>query len=135
MSSEQMHSHGPGQPMHSHGPAQPQQQQQMVAPSVDPVLQAIIDQDFIPTPLKTDAENNIALCEAHSLEKCEKCDLDFVNVNYLSRLLVANPNLRCPPPANVQSGNITQAVTSVKDEGNVRNPAFCVSYIRHLSLV
>ena len=53
----------------------------------DPALQALIDQDYKPVPLKLGQEPHIAVCEAHSLEKCADCDLDFATVNRMSRIL------------------------------------------------
>ncbi|KAF8880182.1 hypothetical protein BD779DRAFT_1612779 [Infundibulicybe gibba] len=111
------HTHAPGEEhSHSHGP--PQQQQQMFAPPPDPKMQALIDQDFAPTPLSLSEDTHTAVCAAHSLEKCESCDVDFVNLNRLAKILAANPNLLCPPPANVVSGKLSQMVTATKDEGN-----------------
>lgn len=111
------HTHAPGEEHnHSHGPAQPQAQQ---IPAPDPALQALIDQDFSPSPLTLSADNTTALCAVHKLEKCDDCGIDFTNTNRLARLLVANPNLLCPPPSNVISQNLTKMVTSTKDEGNV----------------
>ncbi|KAJ7483190.1 hypothetical protein FB451DRAFT_1393327 [Mycena latifolia] len=108
------HTHAPGEThSHSHGP--PQQAPQ---PTTDPALQALIDADFVPAPLTLSPDNNLALCAAHSLEKCTDCGVDYVNMNRLSRLLVANPTLLCPPPSSIASGKLTQMVTSTKDEGN-----------------
>lgn len=110
------HTHAPGEEhSHSHGPQQPQQ----MMPAPDPALQALIDQDFRPVPLALGADGAIAVCEPHKLEKCDNCNVDFVNTNRLSRLLVANPNLLCPPPSNIVSQKLTQMVTGAKDEGNV----------------
>ncbi|KAJ6606992.1 hypothetical protein B0H10DRAFT_1819139 [Mycena sp. CBHHK59/15] len=108
------HTHAPGEThSHSHGPPQP-----VAQPAADPALQALIDADFIPTPLALSPDNNFALCAVHSLEKCTDCGCDYVNLNRLSKLLVANPGLLCPPPANVISQKLSQLVTSTKDEGN-----------------
>ncbi|KAF8166151.1 hypothetical protein BJ912DRAFT_934712 [Pholiota molesta] len=109
------HTHAPGEEhSHSHGP--PQQQPQIPAP--DPTLQALIDQDFAPSPLVLSADATIALCAQHKLEKCDDCGVDFLNTNRLARILVANPNLLCPPPSNVISQNLTKIVQTTKDEGN-----------------
>lgn len=116
------HTHGPGEEhshSHSHAPQQGQPQAQALPPP-DPALQALIDQDYIPSALTLADDRNRALCAAHKLEKCTPCDVDFVGLNRLSALLVANPNLLCPPPANVVTQKITQIVTATKDEGNVR---------------
>ncbi|KAF5362409.1 hypothetical protein D9756_002661 [Leucocoprinus leucothites] len=110
------HTHAPGEEhSHSHGPQPPQQ---AVMPTPDPALQALIDQDFRPVPLALGNDGAVALCEPHKLEKCDNCNVDFVNTNRLSRLLLANPNLLCPPPSNVVSQKLTQMVTGAKDEGN-----------------
>ncbi|KXN87688.1 Translocation protein sec72 [Leucoagaricus sp. SymC.cos] len=111
------HTHAPGEEhshSHSHGPQQPQS----VMPTPDPALQALIDQDFRPVPIALANDGAVAVCEPHKLEKCDNCNVDFVNTNRLSRLLVANPSLLCPPPSNVVSQKLTQMVTSTKDEGN-----------------
>ncbi|KAJ7089893.1 hypothetical protein B0H15DRAFT_839688 [Mycena belliarum] len=108
------HTHAPGEThAHSHGP--PQQPQ---TPTADPELQALIDADFVTAPLTLSPDSNLALCAAHSLEKCTLCGVDYLNMNRLSRLLVANPTLLCPPPSNIASTKLTQMVTSTKDEGN-----------------
>ncbi|KAJ7498014.1 hypothetical protein B0H11DRAFT_2276148 [Mycena galericulata] len=108
------HTHAPGEThSHSHGPPQPAPQ-----PVADPALQALIDADFIPAALALSPDNNLALCAAHSLEKCTECGIDYVNMNRLSKLLVGNPGLLCPPPANVISQKLTQIITTTKDEGN-----------------
>jgi len=112
------HSHAPGEEhCHSHGPQSPQSPGMSVP---DPALQARIDQDFVPCPLVLGSESTIALCADHKLEKCDTCDVDFVITNRLSRLLVSNPTLLCPPPSNVVSQKLSQMVQSTKDDGNVR---------------
>ncbi|KAF5316342.1 hypothetical protein D9619_006546 [Psilocybe cf. subviscida] len=117
--SDHSHTHAPGEVhSHSHGPPQQQQQQQQAMPEPDPALQALIDQDFVPVPLALGQDNIFATCEAHKLEKCDDCNLDFINTNRLARILAANPNLLCPPPSNVISQKLTQIVTQTKDEGN-----------------
>ncbi|KAF9054636.1 hypothetical protein BJ165DRAFT_1332943, partial [Panaeolus papilionaceus] len=60
----------------------------------------------------------IAVCDSHKLEKCDDCNVDFINTNRLSKLLAANPNLLCPPPANIVSQKLSQMVTATKEEGN-----------------
>ncbi|KAF7371054.1 Translocation protein sec72 [Mycena sanguinolenta] len=109
------HTHAPGETHnHSHGPPQPAPQ-----PSVDPALQALIDADFVPTQIALSADNSVALCVPHKLEKCADCGVDYVNLNRLSKILVGNPTLLCPPPPSVISQKLTQMVTQTKDEGNV----------------
>ncbi|KAI0077767.1 TPR-like protein, partial [Panus rudis PR-1116 ss-1] len=115
------HSHAPGQPGHTHGPPQGQgmQQQQMVMRAPDPVMQAIIEESYVPVDIALGPPDNVtALCGPHQLEKCAECDLDFVNLNRLSRLLHLNPNLRCPPPPTVVSKNLSLAIANTKEEGN-----------------
>jgi translocation protein SEC72 len=100
---------------HNHGPQTP------LTP-VTPIpaeLQAIIDQDFIPVPLELSQDNILALCSGHKIEKCDDCQVDFVSLNRLSKLLAGNPNLLCPPPFNIVSQKLTQLVTSIKEDGNV----------------
>jgi len=111
------HSHAPGE-SHSHSHSNAPAPHTIPAPS-DPALQALIDQDFQPLDITTDAACQIALCGKHSLDKCPDCGVDFVNLNRFARLLANNPNLRCPPPSNVVSQQLTQAITNTKNEGNV----------------
>ncbi|RDX48134.1 hypothetical protein OH76DRAFT_1329777, partial [Lentinus brumalis] len=59
-----------------------------------------------------------ALCGKHKLEKCDDCGVDYRNLNRLSRILVANPNLRCPPPPQVVSQNLSTAINNTKEQGN-----------------
>ncbi|KAK2462236.1 hypothetical protein APHAL10511_005732 [Amanita phalloides] len=113
------HSHAPGEHhSHSHGPPQTPLSPLSPIPLPDPAIQALIDQEYTPVPLKLGAETHIAVCDAHSLEKCTDCDIDFLVVNRMSRILFNNPNLRCPPPANVVTQKLTQMVAVTKDEGN-----------------
>ncbi len=130
-SMSQTHTHGPGQPAHSHGPAAPQQpppgaaQQQQAPkaamPQPDPVMQAIIDASFVPVDIALSTPDNVAAqCEKHALEKCATCDVDFVSLNRLSRLLQMNPGLRCPPPPTLVSQKLSAAINNTKEEGNVR---------------
>ena len=67
-------------------------------------------------------ENVAALCQAHSLEKCSECDVDYSSLNRISKLLLMNPNLRCPPPPQMVTQKLSQAVTAMKEEGNVSSP-------------
>ncbi|KAG6888751.1 hypothetical protein C0995_006222 [Termitomyces sp. Mi166 len=116
------HSHAPGQAhshTHSHGPPQSSQgPQSPVMPTPDPALQALIEDDFRPVPLSLSDDRNTAYCLDHRLEKCDACDVDFVNLNRLSTLLANNPNLLCPPPSNIVTQKLSQMVTTTKDEGN-----------------
>ena len=115
----QMHSHGPGQPMHSHGP--PQQQQQQIMRPPDPVMQQLIEESFQPVDIVLGSpDNSSVLCAPHSLEKCAACDADYTALNRISRTLQMNPNLRCPPPPNIVSQKLSQAINTTKEEGNVR---------------
>lgn len=122
------HTHAPGEDHnHSHGPPPPQLAQsaanfQAQAPLPDPSLQAIIEADFKPVKnLALGPPNNaVALCKGHGQEKCLECDVDYLNLNRISKLLTNNPTLLCPPPPNVISQKLTQIVTQTKDEGNVR---------------
>ncbi|KAH0582461.1 Translocation protein sec72 [Termitomyces sp. J132] len=116
------HSHAPGQThshTHSHElPQSPQSPQAHMMPTPDPALQALIDEDFRPVPLSLSDDRNTAHCLEHRLEKCDACNIDFVNLNRLSILLANNPNLLCPPPSNVVTQKLSQMVTTTKDEGN-----------------
>lgn len=121
------HTHAPGE-VHSHSHGTPQTPISAVIPTPDPILQALIDQDFVPVPLTLSSDNSSALCASHKLEKCDDCKVDFVNTNRLAKLLLANPNLLCPPPSNVISQKLTQAVQATKDEGNVRPFIYVFNY-------
>lgn len=110
------HTHGPGEDhghSHSHSPQQPP------PPPTDPALQALIDQDYIPTPLALGDNGNRALCSEHKLEKCTPCDVDFILLNRLAATLISLPTLICPPPPQVATPKLSQMVTATKDEGNV----------------
>ncbi|THH32475.1 hypothetical protein EUX98_g1740 [Antrodiella citrinella] len=125
----QTHTHGPGQPSHSHEPApqqQPQQQQQQIMRPPDPVMQQLIEESFQPVDVVLGApDNSSVLCAPHSLEKCAACDADYTALNRISRTLQMNPNLRCPPPPNIVSQKLSQAINTTKEEGNVRVSVFC----------
>jgi len=134
------HTHGPGEShshSHSHGPQQPQPQQQpqqVALPPTDPALQAMIEADFRPVSLIVNAETPAVLCEAHKLDKCEECGQDYVHLNRLAKILASNPSLAAPPPANVVSRNLSQAVNNTKEEGNVccpvsRIPLRCLNFL------
>jgi translocation protein SEC72 len=101
----------------------------MVPPPPDPVMQAIIDQSFRPVDvtLGGDPNSQSVLCAKHQLEKCVDCDLDFKELNRLSKILFMNPNLLCPPPAKIVNQKLSQMVNVTKDEGNVRR----VTCFRH----
>lgn len=129
------HSHAPGQPGHTHAP-QPQQQgvQQptMAIRPPDPVMQAVIEDSFTQVNIALGAPDNVsALCGPHQLEKCADCDLDFTPLNRISRTLLLNPTLRCPPPPQVVSQKLSQAINVTKEEGNVSlllvSPAYMFS--------
>lgn len=112
--------------------AQPQLQQQLQGqpgqfnpmqrpPQPDPVMQARIDADFCPVSLAVGGPGHaFAFCNKHKVEKCDECNVDFTTLNRISKILVMNPNVRCPPPSNVVQQKLSQAVTNTKDEGNVR---------------
>ncbi|KAJ7230488.1 hypothetical protein GGX14DRAFT_410923 [Mycena pura] len=108
------HTHAPGENhSHSHGPPQP-----VMQPTADPKMQALIEADFRIVPLSLSPDNHMALCAAHSLEKCAECGTDYLNMNRLSKVLASNPALLCPPPSTVVSQKLSQAVTTMKEEGN-----------------
>ncbi|KAJ3522007.1 hypothetical protein NM688_g8938 [Phlebia brevispora] len=91
----------------------------MVVPQPDPVMQAVIEASFDPVDIAFGPPDNvIALCSKHSLEKCAECDVDFTNLNRLSRLLQMNPSLRCPPPPTMLSQKLSVAINNTKEEGN-----------------
>ncbi|KAF5343008.1 hypothetical protein D9758_013691 [Tetrapyrgos nigripes] len=115
------HTHAPGEShshSHSHGPPQPQAQPQMMLPTPDPASQAIIEADFRPVSLIVAPEAYAVFCQDHKSEKCEICDQDYVGLNRLAKILATNPAIAAPPPPNVVSRNLSQAVNHTKEEGN-----------------
>jgi len=120
------HTHGPHTPAnHTHGPPSsplpttPSLPQQRPVP--DPILQAAIEADFKPVPLKlADAEKPLstAVCAAHSSESCPICGLDFIALNALAKMFSLAPSDAILPPPNVVQTGRAQAVAKAKDEGN-----------------
>ncbi len=101
-------------------PMQTQMQEQLL-PRADPVMQAAIEADFRPVDLTLDPANTAAFCASHSREKCDECDVDYVLLNRLSKVLTSNPKLPFPPPPNVINQKLSQIVNQTKEEGNVRH--------------
>ena len=98
----------------------------MMPPQTDPALLEALDATFEPQPIAFHAqEPYMVLCPEHKLEKCAACDVDYAQLNRLSRLLAKNPNLRCPPPPQVMSRELQAAVTGLKEEGNVSGGVHC----------
>ncbi|KAF8260692.1 hypothetical protein EI94DRAFT_1609995 [Lactarius quietus] len=81
-------------------------------------MQAVIEADFRPVDLTLDSANVAALCAVHSREKCDECDVDYIQLNRLSKVLAANPTLLCPPPPNVVNQKLSQIINQTKEEGN-----------------
>ncbi|KAH9992420.1 hypothetical protein BJV77DRAFT_1002331, partial [Russula vinacea] len=77
-------------------PMQAQMQEQLL-PRPDPVMQAAIEADFRTVDLTMDSTNVTALCASHSREKCDECDVDYVQLNRLSKVLTANPKYLSHP--------------------------------------
>jgi translocation protein SEC72 len=97
-----------------------QQQQAQNLPKPDAHLQAVIEASHIPVDITlADPSNSTARCTAHKLEKCDDCGVDFLEMNRLARLFVANPQLNCPPPPTVVTKQLSQVVNQTKEEGNV----------------
>jgi len=91
----------------------------MAPPQPDPVMQARIDADFRSVDLAVGGPGHaFAFCNPHKREKCDVCNLDFTALNRISKVLLTNPNIRCPPPPNVVQQKLSQAVTNTKEEGN-----------------
>ena len=82
-------------------------------------MQAAIEADFRPVDVALDSANGTALCPSHSLENCDECDVDYVQLNRLSKILTANPKLPFPPPSNIVNQKLSQIVNQTKEEGNV----------------
>ncbi|KZS94628.1 TPR-like protein [Sistotremastrum niveocremeum HHB9708] len=87
-----------------------------VPPPPDPAVLAAIEQDYKPVPLKLN-ENQV-LCDGHGLEKCGECEVDFVAVNQLAKMIVSHPEYAVPPPPNMIPPQRSQAVSKAKEEGN-----------------
>jgi len=81
-------------------------------------MQAVIEANFRPVDFTVDTTNGTALCPSHSREKCNECDVDFVQLNRLSKILTANPKLPFPPPPNMVNQKLSQIVNQTKEEGN-----------------
>ncbi|KAF8883946.1 hypothetical protein CPB85DRAFT_1338329 [Mucidula mucida] len=114
------HSHAPGEDhSHSHGPQPPPQQQQRPMPAPpDPVIQALIDAQYVPVDLKVDG--SIVRCGPHNAVVCKECNLDFVRLSQLATILTQNPNIIVPPPStpNMVNKNLSAMVNKIKEEGN-----------------
>lgn len=121
------HTHAPGESHdHSHGPPQGAPPPQMAPPQTDPLMQAAIDASF--QPIDVALHEHAVLCGAHKLEKCDECGVDYVALNHVSKLLMLNPNLLCPPPSKVTNPNMSKAINNTKEEGNVRLLYPCLMY-------
>ena len=83
-------------------------------------MQAVIEADFRTIDLALDSSSGTVLCPSHSREKCDECDVDYVQLNRLSKILTANPKLPFPPPPNIVNQKLSQIVNQTKEEGNVR---------------
>ncbi|KAG1776590.1 hypothetical protein EV702DRAFT_1197965 [Suillus placidus] len=117
--SQQVQQAPAGQHSHAHPHPPKPAQQVMPAPQPDPVMQARIDADFKPVDIVVGGPSTaFAFCNTHKLEKCKQCNVDFIALNRVSKILVTNPTLRCPPPPTVVQQKLSQAVTNMKDEGN-----------------
>ncbi|KAG2362178.1 hypothetical protein BDR07DRAFT_1064294 [Suillus spraguei] len=118
--SQQVQQAPAGQHSHTHPHPQQPAQQVMPNPQPDPVMQACIDADFKPVDIAVGGPSTaFAFCNTHKLEKCKECNVDFTALNRVSKILVTNPTLRCPPPPTVVQQKLSQAVTNMRDEGNV----------------
>jgi len=81
-------------------------------------MQAVIEAEFRPIDLTLDSSNVTALCSSHSREKCDECEVDYVQLNRLSKIFNANPKLPFPPPPNIVNQKLSQIVNQTKEEGN-----------------
>jgi translocation protein SEC72 len=94
--------------------------QMMMPPPLDPLIQEVIDANFQPVNLKFGPPDNTVILSAfNSQEKDAENEMDFTGLNRLTKLLVTNPNIRCPPPPNVVSQKLSVAINNTKEEGNV----------------
>ncbi|KDQ18966.1 hypothetical protein BOTBODRAFT_82750, partial [Botryobasidium botryosum FD-172 SS1] len=99
-----------------HSPG-PQQQPQPPQAIIDPALQAAMDAQYHPVPLKV-ADATRVVCSAHDLEVCAECAVDFAQLNLIAKMLQSAPELAVPPPPNVMHPGRSQAVHKAKEEGN-----------------
>lgn len=100
--------------------AQAARQQAANLPKPDPRLQAAIEAVYVPVDIElTEPANSNVRCAPHKLEKCDDCGLDFVDLNRIAKIFVSNPNLRCPPPPNVITKQLSDVINKTKEEGNV----------------
>ncbi|KZV69267.1 hypothetical protein PENSPDRAFT_581118 [Peniophora sp. CONT] len=99
--------------------AQAARQQAANLPKPDPRLQAAIEASYVPVDIElTEPSNSNVKCTPHKLEKCDDCGLDFVDLNRIAKIFVSNPNLRCPPPPNVITKQLSDVINKTKEEGN-----------------
>jgi len=85
----------------------------------DPIIQEAIDADFHPLNLKLGPPDNTVVLSAFNDQEIDaENDLDLTGLNRLTKLLVTNPNIRCPPPPNVVSQKLSAAINNTKEEGN-----------------
>jgi hypothetical protein len=115
MQQQQQQQHQNGQ---AGGPGQPGQQRIMIPPP-DPNVQALIEADFKPVDLSLTAPNDTrVVCGPHSLEKCDSCYVDFMELNRLTRALTQT-KFNVPPPPNIRDPNLVNIINRAKEEGNV----------------
>lgn len=68
----------------------------------------------------------LVVCSLHDQQKCDQCAVDFSPVNFLHQFLRFAPAEAIPPPPNVAPPpQRAQAVTNLKEAGNVRVPRVC----------
>ncbi len=92
----------------------------MGPPPLDPLIQAALDEQYNPVPLTVSpGANDVAICSSHSLEFCSDCDLDFRQLNAMTKLIAASNEIAIPPPPNVLHPGRSQAITKMKEDGNV----------------
>lgn len=101
-------------------PSTPGSPQSPTLAAPDPEMQTLIDMSFQEVPVAfNSSETHIALCKEHKLEVCKQCGVDYLQLNRLAKLLHMNSNLLCPPPPQMISKSLSQAVNNTKEEGNV----------------
>lgn len=67
----------------------------------------------------------LVVCSLHDQQKCDQCAVDFAPVNFLHQFLRFAPAEAIPPPPNVAPPpQRAQAVTNLKEAGNVRSFPF-----------
>lgn len=72
-----------------------------------------------PRPPGVPAPMPALVCEEHGQVICERCDVDFREINYLGVFMPMLAPGAVPPPPQVQFGKQAEMIKAMRDEGNV----------------